>query len=90
MSKSSSRTRRAARPLRVSPLIAQYVPALATGSPATLAPQTTRNLLVSKTWFGVTVNRYQNGYEIIFADGRKLSSGTPWGLLVQMFKGGAK
>ncbi|KVP16806.1 hypothetical protein [Burkholderia ubonensis] len=93
MSKSSSRARRAAGPLRVSPLISQYVPALRAAAPVStpaVAALPVRNVLISKSLFGVTVNRYRDGYEILYADGRKIAARSPWGLFAQMFKGGAK
>lgn len=43
--------------------------------------------LVSRTWQGVTVNRYRDGYEIVFSDGRKYQAASPWKLLIQMLRG---
>lgn len=86
MSKPKSRRRREARPLALSPVLAQYLPAhrrptgAAPGHPA-------RQVLVRKNWFGIAVSRYRDGYEITFEDGRIFAAKTPWGLLLKMFKG---
>ncbi len=90
MLKLSSRSRRQAAPARVSPLIAGYVAALNPQQSAATSRTVQRTLLLSKTWHGVTVNRYADGYEIIFSDGRRISAASPWALVVSMFKGAAK
>jgi hypothetical protein len=40
--------------------------------------------------FGITVSRFRDGMELVYSDGRKITDRTPWGLLVKMFRGGAK
>jgi hypothetical protein len=52
-----------------------------------LAP---RQVLLRKTMFGITLTRYQDGCELVYADGRKLSAKGPWGLLGKIFRGAAK
>lgn len=86
MSKPTSRARRAAKPVRVSPIISMYVPGLQSHTPATPVPAG-RPVLRSKTVFGVTVNRYLDGCELVYADGRKISARGPVGLLMQMLRG---
>lgn len=90
MSKNSSRHRRVAKPIQVSPLVANYVAALspqtALATPSA-APAGAAVPLVSRTWQGVTVNRYRDGYEIVFSDGRKYQAASPWKLLIQMLRG---
>lgn len=88
MSKPTTRARRTAKPVRVSPLISRYVPGLQPGAaPVGLAP---RQVLLRKTMFGITLTRYQDGCELVYADGRKLSAKGPWGLLGKIFRGAAK
>lgn len=91
MSKTSSRHRRVAKPLQVSPLVARYVASLAPQAAIAAGPAVPVNgtpaPLVSKTWQGVTVNRYVDSYEIIFSDGRKYQAASPWKLLIQMLRG---
>lgn len=84
MSKNSSRHRRVAKPIQVSPLVANYVAAL---SPQPAVATSSAVPLVSRTWQGVTVNRYRDGYEIVFSDGRKYQAASPWKLLIQMLRG---
>lgn len=90
MSKKTS-PRRVPGVIKVSPLIANYVQALApVGSSlagAQTVPGTRRVRLVSRTWQGVTVNRYQDGYEIIFSSGRKVEASSPLKLIFKMFRG---
>jgi hypothetical protein len=65
-----------------------YVPGLRAG--AAPAGPTLRQVLLSRTMFGITLTRYQDGCELVYADGRKLSAKGPWGLLAQIFRGAAK
>ena len=88
MSKPTTRARRTAKPVRVSPLISMYVPELQAG--AALVGPATRQALLRKTMFGVTLTRYQDGCELVYADGRKLAATGPWGLLMQIFRGASK
>jgi len=88
MSQSSSRARRAAKPLRVSPLLSMYVPTLRPA--ADPAPESVRVPLLSRSWFGVTLYRYSDGCEIVYADGRKAAARGPLGLLAKILTGGAK
>jgi hypothetical protein len=93
MSNSSSRAR-VAKPVRVAPLLTRYVPVLAmaatgsNGAPPVRSP--VRSPLVTKTMFGVTVNRFRDGVELVYSDGRKITASSPLGLLVQMFRRGSK
>jgi len=90
MSKSSSRGR-AAKPVRVSPLLTQYVPTLAIApAAAAVASSPVRTPLISKTMFGMTVRRFRDGFELVYSDGRKITDSSPWGLLVKMFRKGLK
>jgi hypothetical protein len=84
MSKQPSRARRAAKPVRASPLISMYVPSLQPGAHAS------RQLLVSKTVVGVTLNRYRDSCEIVYSDGRKVTAAGMWGLLFKMLRGASK
>jgi hypothetical protein len=90
MSKSSSHSR-VAKPVRVSPLLMQYVPALAE-APASVAKASSpvRTPLRSKSMFGMTVNRFRDGMELVYSDGRKITDRSHWGLLFKMFRGGIK
>lgn len=89
MTKPTSPAPRAAKPIRVSPLISMYVPSLQPGAAITQV-RASRQMLLRKAMFGITLTRYADGCELVYADGRKLASTTPWGLLKQIFRGGAK
>ncbi len=96
MSKNANRKRQA-KPVRVSPLIAGYVqslaPASATSSgaqPSTPLHAARRELLLSKAWRGVTVNRYRDGCELVFADGRSVQAPTALKLLWRLVSGGVR
>lgn len=90
MSKPTSRARRTAKPVRVSPLLSMYVPGLQPGAPAAPAPSGCRQALVSKTVMGVTITRYRDGCELRYADGRTISARGPWDLLKRLLRGSAK
>jgi hypothetical protein len=92
MSKSSPRAR-VVKPVRVSPLLTRYIPTLAvvpSDAAASAVASPVRTPLISKTMFGMTLNRFRDGLELVYSDGRKLTDRSPWGLLVKMFRGGAK
>jgi len=92
MSKSSSRSR-VARPVRVSPLLTHYVPTLSAapaGTAAAVSHSPVRAPLISKSIFGVTVTRFRDGVELVYSNGRKITAGSPLGLLVQLFRRGSK
>jgi hypothetical protein len=92
MSKSSSRAR-AVKPIRVSPLLTRYIPTLAAapaGATAGVVASPVREPLISKTIFGMTLNRFRDGLELVYADGHKLAARSPWGLLAKMFRRGKK
>ncbi len=91
MSKPLSRAR-VAKPVRASPLLTRYVPTLAV-APASVPTEMpfvspVRSPLISKTMFGMTLNRFRDGLELVYADGRTITDRSPWGLLVKMFRGG--
>ena len=88
MSKSTSRASRAAKPIRVSPLISMYVPSLQPGAAPPAQPP--RQVLLRKAMFGITLTRYADGCELVYSDGRKLAASGPWGLLREIFRGDAK
>ncbi|KWA83898.1 hypothetical protein WL29_21265 [Burkholderia ubonensis] len=91
MSKTSSR-RRVGRPLRAVPRVSHHHPLATAAVPAITSTEHpgTRKLLITKTVMGMTVNRYQDGYEVIEADGRTFTAPTAWGIFVAMLKGFGK
>jgi hypothetical protein len=90
MSKSSQHAR-AAKPVRVSPLLTRYVPTLAVApAGAAIVASPARTPLISKTMFGMTLNRFRDGLELVYSDGRKITDSSPWGLVAKMFRRGAK
>ena len=91
MSKTSSR-RRVGRPLRAVPRVSHHhlLASIAGSSRTSAEHPVTRKLLITKTVMGMTVNRYQDGYEVIQADGRTFTAPTAWGIFVQMLKGFGK
>lgn len=81
-------------PARLSPLAAALVQSLSPKVEGTSTPKmlqaAPRKLLLRRAWKGVTVSRYADGLEIVFADGRKLAGASVWQLLralVQQRKG---
>lgn len=76
-------------PVRLSPLTAALIQSLEPArEPGTQPPKVLqaekRQPLLSRTWRGVTVNRFTDGVEICFADGRKLAARSVWQLLRAM------
>lgn len=89
MSNSSVRARRTAKAIRVPAMLARYVPAMQTaGGPA--ARPGAREPLLTRTWRGITLNRYVDSCELVYADGRKVSARGRFGLLAKALFGGAK
>jgi hypothetical protein len=83
---------RAAKPIKVPALISMYAPSIQSHAGVSPAAAITvgRQILIRKTLFGVTITRYVDGCEVVYADGRKISASGPWGILLKLFRGAAK
>lgn len=91
MRKANSRAPRAVKstlgsPLLTRALLARQVPSLRTAAPAGAA----RTPLISRGLLGFTLNRFRDGCELVYPDGRKHTAAGPWSLLGKMIRGGAK